>query len=125
MADRKGGKGAPGRKAVPDRKGIPVSRHMPGRKQPVLWIGCGIVLLILAAWHFLDVRAGVLETGETWLYGWYGGLCFLAALTAGGAGICGFYKKAVETGTDILQRPPSAWDFWFLFVLPPLSARMR
>ena len=70
MADRKGGKGAPGRKAVPDRKGILVRRHMPGRKQPVLWIGCGIVLLILAAWHFLDVRAGVLKTGDRWLYGW-------------------------------------------------------
>ena len=63
MADRKGGKGAPGRKAVPDRKGILVRRHMPVRKQPVLWIGCGIVLLILAAWHFRDVRAGVLKTG--------------------------------------------------------------
>ena len=58
-----------------------------------LWVGCGLTLLILAAWHFLDVRAGVLETGETWLYGWYGGLCFLAALTAGGLGYVVFIRK--------------------------------
>ena len=80
MADRKGGKGAPG------RKGILVRRHMPGRKQAVLWIGCGNVLLILAAWHFLAVRAGVLKTGDRWLYGWDAAVCGWAGVCASGLG---------------------------------------
>ena len=121
MADRKGGKGAPGRKAVPDRKGILVRRHMPGRKQPVLWIGCGIVLLILAAWHFLDVRAGVLKTGDRWLYGWYAAVCVWAGLCASGLGYVIFIRDKWKIG-QISAAASLSLGILFLFVLPPLSA---
>ena len=117
MADRKGGKGAPGRKAVPDRKGIPVSRHMPGRKQPVLWIGCGIVLLILAAWHFLDVRAGVLKTGDRWLYGWYAAVCVWAGLCVSGLGYVIFIRDKWKIW-QISAAASLSLGLLFLFVLP-------
>ncbi len=86
-----------------------------------LWVGCGLTLLILAAWHFLDVRAGVLETGETWLYGWYGGLCFLAALTAGGLGYVVFIRKQWKL-EQIFAASAISLGLLFLIVLPPLSA---
>ena len=33
--------------------------------------GAACLAAALGLWHFLDVRAGVLETGDSWLYGWY------------------------------------------------------
>lgn len=111
----------PGKKAVRDRKDIPVRKHMPDRKRLALWTGCGIVLLILASWHFLDVRAGVLETGDRWLYGWYAAVCVWAGLTASGLGYVIFVwdKWKME---QIFAAASLSLGILFLFILPPLSA---
>lgn len=86
-----------------------------------LFTGGCLCLAVLGAWHFLDVRAGVLETGDRWLYGWYGVLCAAAALTAAGLGYVLFVKRnwAAE---KIFAAAGISLGLMFLFVLPPLSA---
>ena len=111
----------PGKKAVRDRKDIPVRKHMPDRKRLALWTGCGIVLLILASWHFLDVRAGVLETGDRWLYGWYAAVCVWAGLTASGLGYVIFVRDKWKM-EQIFAAASLSLGILFLFILPPLSA---
>lgn len=86
-----------------------------------LWIGCAGALLVLALWHFLDVRAGVLETGDRWLYGWYTGLCLWSALTATGLGYLVFVKEKWKL-EHIFASMSMSLGLVFLFVLPPLSA---
>lgn len=86
-----------------------------------LWMGAGLVLAVLGIWHFLDVRAGVLETGDRWLYGWYGVLSAVAALTAAGLGYGIFVKRNWKT-EHIFAAAGISLGLMFLFVLPPLSA---
>lgn len=86
-----------------------------------LWAAGGLILAALGGWHFLDVRAGVLETGDGWLFGWYGVLCALVALTAIGLGYGLFVKSNWET-EQIFAAAGLSLGLMFLFVLPPLSA---
>ena len=72
-----------GRKQESGRPGI---RHdaAPGRilggHSSGIWLGGSFGVLALGLWHMTDVRAGVLETGDRFLYGWYGGLMVFAVL---------------------------------------------
>lgn len=86
-----------------------------------LWMGAGLVLAVLGIWHFLDVRAGVLETGDRWLYGWYGVLCTGIVLSAAGLGYGVFVKKQWKT-EQVFVAAGLSLGMMFLFVLPPLSA---
>lgn len=86
-----------------------------------LWAGGGIGLVILGTWHFLDVRAGVLETGDLWLYGWYGILCAAIVLSAAGLGYGIFVRKQWKT-EHIFAAAGISLGLMYLFVLPPLSA---
>lgn len=119
-AARTGKAAAEGKSAQSGRK--PSAGKIRGTwRQYGLWISCGCALAILAAWHFLDVRAGVLETGDRWLYGWYGILCAGVLLAAAGVGYAVFIKRQ-WTLEHIFAAVSMTLGIMFLFVLPPLSA---
>ena len=95
---------------------------MTGQKYGIkgIWAGIGLVLL-LAAWHFLDVKDGAFQTGRTWLYGWY-----IAAVLWGAAslGLLGYLAVARD-----FRRPERFFaasclllGLLYMVVLPPLSA---
>ena len=95
---------------------------MTGQKYGIkgIWAGIGVVLL-LAAWHFLDVKDGLFQTGRTWLYGWY-----IAAVLWGAAslGLLGYLAVARD-----FRRPERFFaasclllGLLYMVVLPPLSA---
>ena len=95
---------------------------MTGQKYGIkgIWAGIGLVLL-LAAWHFLDVKDGLFQTGRTWLYGWY-----IAAVLWGAAslGLLGYLAVARD-----FRRPERFFaasclllGLLYMVVLPPLSA---
>lgn len=75
----------------------------------------------LGLWHVLDVRAAVLETGHTWLYGWYGlllilglgSLCIVASM------LWGKKKWPVE---GLFAVSVLLLGSLYMAVLPPLSA---
>lgn len=96
-------------------------KGMTAYKRYGLWAAGGVILAALGGWHFLDVRAGILATGDGWLYGWYGVLCAVAALTAAGLGYGIFVKRHWET-EQIFAAAGISLGLMFLFVLPPLSA---
>ena len=95
---------------------------MTGQKYGIkgIWAGIGLVLL-LAAWHFLDVKDGAFQTGRTWLYGWY-----IAAVLWGAAslGLLGYLAVVRD-----FRRPERFFavsclllGLLYMAVLPPLSA---
>lgn len=55
--------------------------------RPKLWLAMTVVLAALAGMHFLDARAGVLESGDTWLLGRY---LAVAAIGIGGSVLLGW-----------------------------------
>lgn len=79
-----------------------------------------LVTAALGLWHGQDVKAGVLETGDRFLFGWYGLLfaAVLAALAVGGWLLLVKQWKLENTFfvTAML------FGLLYLFVLPPLSA---
>ncbi len=78
------------------------------------------ILIILAGIHYLDVRAGVLESGDTWLYGWYGLVVAAALVIAVLLGILLMQKKCrLET---VFLITSLLFGIMYLSVLPPLSA---
>lgn len=90
------------------------------KTRPDLMIWMTVVLVVLAAIHFLDVRAGVIESGDHWLAGRF--------LMLAGVGIA----AALGIGWLLLRRE-CRFETVFLFtaiffgmvnlyVLPPLSA---
>lgn len=95
---------------------------MTGQKYGIKGICAGIgVVLLLAAWHFLDVKDGLFQTGRTWLYGWY-----IAAVLWGVAslGLLGYLAVARD-----FRRPERFFaasclllGLLYMVVLPPLSA---
>lgn len=86
-----------------------------------LWLGCTGAVMALGLWHLTDVRAGVLESGDRWLYGWYGGLMGFALLVFAGLGYLFLVQKEWE-----LERAFAAavmgMGLMYMVVLPPLSA---
>ena len=115
-----GRKGAAGKKSLADKKRAAGNKGAAISKNG-LWIGCGCVLLVMALWHFLDVRAGVLETGDRWLYSWYAWVCIWTALAAAGLGYIIFVKRRWRL-EHIFAAASLSLGILFLFVLPPLSA---
>ena len=68
-----------------------------------------------------DVRAGVLETGDRFLYGWYGGLMVFAVLVLAAVG----YLFLVRRDYGLARIFPAAAmgiGLMYMVVLPPLSA---
>ncbi len=79
-----------------------------------------LILIILAVVHYLDVRAGVLESGDTWLYGWYGLVVAAALIVAMLSGFLLMKKKCrLET---VFLLTSLLYGTMYLSVLPPLSA---
>lgn len=79
-----------------------------------------LLLVILGGWHFLDVRAGVRETGEFWLTGAYG-LLFAGVV----CGLFAFYFFWLHREKPLSSCAPFlifAAGCFFSFVLAPLSA---
>ena len=85
-----------------------------------MWAGMGLVL-ILAAWHFLDVKDGAYQTGRAWLHGWYG-LAVLWGL--GSLGILGFLavKRELKKPEAFFAASGLLLGILYLGVLPPLAA---
>lgn len=83
--------------------------------------GAACLAEALGLWHFLDVRAGVLETGDSWLYGWYVLLfaAVLIVLAALGLGIFGKWSWSVE---KLYLPAVLLLGMLYMTVLPPLSA---
>ena len=90
--------------------------------------GAGLLgLLILAVPHYLDTRAGALESGDTWLTGWYilTAVLVVAAVAFLGAVLL-IPNRRKKSGPIPLETffVAAALIFGtvYLFVLPPLSA---
>lgn len=87
----------------------------------LLWLGAAGAVMVLGLWHFLDVRAGVAETGNSWLYGWYGLLMVVgtAALALLGAVLLGERSWSLER---VYPAAVLVLGLMYMAVLPPLSA---
>lgn len=81
------------------------------------------VLALLAVVHFLDARAGAIESGDAWLTGNYTVLAVLAIAASAVIGAMLFYAKGriwkLET---IFVVAALLFGALYLYVLPPLSA---
>lgn len=88
--------------------------------KPKLWFVMTAVLMLLAGIHFLDARAGVLESGDTWLLSRYG---LVAAVGIVGAVFLGWLllvkKSRLETA---FLFSALLFGMLSLYVLPALSA---
>ena len=88
--------------------------------KPKLWFIMTAVLAVLAGMHFLDVRAGVLESGDTWLLGRYGAV---AAAGIAGAVVSGWMLLVRRCRVERVFLVSSLlFGMLSLYVLPPLSA---
>lgn len=90
-------------------------------EQLKLWAGVGSLVLLLALWHLLDVRDGVHACGDSWLYGWYGGLMVWAAIFLGLMGY-GIFVRGTWRLELIFAGAAMGLGIMYLLVLPPLSA---
>ena len=71
------------------------------KKLPKTWLTVWAFLVLLAIWHFLDVRNGTRTYGDQWLMVWYGILILAIVLgTAAAYGVFfnqgGKVKKPLE-----------------------------
>jgi hypothetical protein len=86
-----------------------------------VWLGGSCGVLALGLWHFTDVRAGVLETGDRFLYGWYAGLMVFALLVLAAVGYLFLVRR--EYGlARIFPAAAMGIGLMYMVVLPPLSA---
>lgn len=84
------------------------------------WILGVLLVAALGAWHMKNVRAGVLESKDTFLYSWYNLLIVCSVIVTGAAGWLFFRKKAaLETVFAVCVL---ALGSMYLAVLAPLSA---
>ncbi len=94
------------------------------------WLWGPAVVLAAGAWHYLDVRAGALESGDLWLTGGYLWLLGAVVLGLGGLGylLCAKDGRARRPGIGIpgleyvYLRAGLFFGILYLLVLPPLSA---
>ncbi len=106
---------------APSEKEAVCKTGMRASAQMRIWIGMGVCVLILALWHFLDVRDGVRVSGDRWLCGWYAGLVVWAAVVLGGLGYCVFFRKPRRL-EFLFAGAVLGLGIMYLLVLPPLSA---
>ncbi len=94
------------------------------KKLPKTWLTVWAFLVLLAIWHFLDVRNGARTYGDQWLMVWYGILILAIVLgTAAAYGV--FLNQGGKVKKPLEQIYPVVGFFLgmlYLFVLPPLSA---
>lgn len=85
-----------------------------------IWLFVPLVLSVLACVHLLDVRAGVLESGDTWQVSRYLVLVELGMAAVFGAGWMLFWRKCrLET---VFLGAALVFGALYLYILPPLSA---
>lgn len=90
-------------------------------KKPVL-IGAA-VLVMLAAVHLLDARAGAAESGDLWLTGRYLGVAAAAIITAVFGGELLLSRPAARVRLEVVYVIVAALlGLLYLYILPPLSA---
>lgn len=93
------------------------NRYEPGK---FVWLWGPVVVVLLGFWHLLDVRAGVWESGDRFLYVWYGFLMVSSIGITVAAGWLLFRKKA--SMERIFAVCGLFLGILYLTVLPPLSA---
>ena len=84
------------------------------------WILGVLLVAALGAWHMKNVRAGVLESKDTFLYSWYNLLIVCSVIVTGAAGWLFFRKKAALE--MVFAVCVLALGSMYLAVLAPLSA---
>lgn len=90
------------------------------RKKNRIWLAGPAAAALFAAWHFLDVRAGAIESGDTWLIGQY--LWLAAAVLAVLAGLGWFLWERKWKMEFIYAVAGLTLGILYMLVLPPLSA---
>ncbi len=91
-----------------------------GSRRLPLWLLGVFFVAVLGVWHMKNVRAGVLESKDTFLYGWYLLLLFCTVLFSVLAGWMFFRKRAaLETAAALCILGLGSM---YLAVLAPLSA---
>lgn len=78
------------------------------------------VLALLAAVHFLDVRAGVWESGDSWQISRYLVLAAVGTMSAAAAGVLLLRNRCRLETVFIISA--LAFGSLYLYILPPLSA---
>ena len=81
-----------------------------------------LCLAAAAAWHSLDMRAGIHETGASWQMGQY---LFLTILVVALTTLCGYFlveKQIPCSLSKLTVLMAGGLGILYLFVLPPLSA---
>ena len=84
------------------------NRYEPGK---FVWLGGPVVVVLLGCWHLLDVRAGVWDSGDRFLYVWYGFLMVSSIVITVAAGWLLFRKKRPWNGYLL-----SVGCFWGFFI---------
>lgn len=86
----------------------------------LIWLLLPVILAVLGCVHLLDVRAGVLESGDTWQISRYLMLVALGIGTAIGTGYLLFRRRCcLET---VFVFTALILGVLYLYILPPLSA---
>lgn len=78
-----------------------------------------LCLTLLGVKHYLDTRAGAIESGDTWLTFWYVILFVICLAAAGGLGYLLFRGRKLEY---VFAAAGLLYGGLYLCVLPPLSA---
>ena len=85
-----------------------------------LYLPCLFVLAVLALLHYMDARAGAVESGDLWLVSRY---LLVACVSLGMAGIAGAFlppgRLRLET---VFVSVALVFGLLYMTVLPPLSA---
>lgn len=99
-----------------------MDRKEKQRRQPAgrrFYLAGGILLALLAVPHFLDTRAGAMESGDTWLVSGY---LLVAAAAIAAAILCGWILKKQARIETVFAAAALLFGMLYLCVLPPLSA---
>lgn len=78
-----------------------------------------VCLVFLGARHYLDTRAGAIESGDIWLTGWYAALYALCLVGAAAMGYLLYSGRKLER---VYAAAVMLYGALYLCVLPPLSA---
>lgn len=85
-----------------------------------LYLPCLFVLAVLALLHYMDARAGAVESGDLWLVSRY---LLVACVSLGMAGIAGAFLLPGRLRLETVFVPVAlVFGLLYMTVLPPLSA---